>query len=176
MQKLVKRRMHYETIMPVKPRKETYSMKTRIIMWVASLVLIGTLNVFADEKSDSSAVSMRADIKRLMEITEVRKMGVQIMNHIRLTLTKRGSKVPWDTFMAEFDMNEFIEMVIPIYERHFTHDEIEQLIAFYESPIGKKLIKVQPQITIESMTAGQEWAKELIERVKARLPEEGAKK
>ncbi len=152
-------------------------MKTRIIiMWMASLVLMGAFNIVADEKSDSSAVSMRADIKRLMEITEARKIGVQIMNHIKLILTKRGSKVPWDAFMAEFDMNEFIEMVIPIYEKHFTHDEIEQLIAFYESPIGKKLIKVQPQITIESMTAGQEWAKELIERIKARLPEEGAKK
>ena len=27
--------------------KETYSMKTRIIMWVASLVLIGTLNTLS---------------------------------------------------------------------------------------------------------------------------------
>ena len=151
-------------------------MKTRIIMWAVSLVFIGTLNVFADEKADSVEGSKRETIKRLLELMETEKMGTQLMNHIRLTLTKRGSKVPWDTFMAEFDMNEFIEMVIPIYERHFTHDEIEQLIAFYESPIGKKLIKVQPQITIESMTAGQEWAKELIERVKARLPEEGAKK
>lgn len=151
-------------------------MKTRIIMWVASLVLIGTLNVFADEKADSVEGPKRETIKRLLELVETKKMGTQLMNHIRLTLTKRRSKVPWDAFMAEFDMNEFIEMVIPIYERHFTHDEIEQLIAFYESPIGKKLIKVQPQITIESMTAGQEWAKVLIERIKARLPEEGAKK
>ena len=151
-------------------------MKTRIIMWVASLVLIGTLNVFADEKADSVEGSKRETIKRLLELMEAEKMGTQLMNHIRLTLTKRGSKVPWDTFMAEFDMNEFTEMVIPIYERHFTHDEIEQLIAFYESPIGKKLIKVQPQIAIESMTAGQEWAKKLIERIKARLPEEGAQK
>lgn len=151
-------------------------MKTRIIMWVASLVLIGTLNVVAEEMPDPADVSKRKDIKRLMELVETEKMGTQIMNHLRLTLTKRRSKVPWDAFMAEFDMNEFIEMVIPIYERHFTHDEIEQLIAFYESPIGKKMIKVQPQIVTESMTAGQEWAKRLIERIKARLPEEGAKK
>ena len=151
-------------------------MKTRIIMWVASLVLIGTLNVVAEEMPDPADVSKRTDIKRLMELVETEKVGTQIMNHLRLTLTKRRSKVPWDAFMAEFDMNEFIEMVIPIYERHFTHDEIEQLIAFYESPIGKKMIKVQPQIVTESMTAGQEWAKRLIERIKARLPEEGAKK
>lgn len=151
-------------------------MKTRIIMWVASLVLIGTFNVFADEISDPASVSKSADIKRLMEVTDVGNLGRQIMNRLVLTMRKRRSKVPWDAFMAEFDMNEFIEMVIPIYERHFTHDEIEQLIAFYESPIGKKLIKVQPQIAIESMTAGQEWAKELIERIKARLPEEGTKK
>ena len=110
-------------------------MKTRIIMWVVSLVLIGALNIVADEKSDSAAVSKRADIKRLMEVTDVSNLGIQIMNRLVLTMKKGRSEVPWDDFMAEFDINEFIEMIIPIYEKHFTHEEIKQLIAFYESPI-----------------------------------------
>ena len=59
-------------------------MKTRIIIWVASLVLIGALNVVADEKADSAAVSMRADIKRLMEITGACNLSIQIMNRMML--------------------------------------------------------------------------------------------
>ncbi len=147
-------------------------MKTRIIMWVVSLVLIGSLNVVADEKADSSAVSKRADIKRLMEVTDVSNLGRQIMNRLVLTMRKGRSEVPWDNFMAEFDINEFIEMIIPIYDKHFTHEEIKQLIAFYESPIGKKMIKVQPQLMMDSMTAGEEWGKKLIKRVKEKLHEE----
>ena len=98
------------------------------------------------------------------------------MNRLVLTMRKGRSEVPWDDFMAEFDINEFIEMIIPIYEKHFTHEEIKQLIAFYESPIGKKMIKVQPQLMMDSMTAGEEWGKKLIKRVKEKLREEGYEK
>ena len=113
-------------------------MKTRIIMWVASLVLIGTLNVVAEEMPDPANVSKRTDIKRLMEVTDVRNLGRQIMNRLVLTMRKGRSAVPWDDFMAEFDINEFIEIVIPIYDKHFTHEEIKQLIAFYESPYSTR--------------------------------------
>ena len=151
-------------------------MKTRIIIWVASLVLIGALNVVADEKADSAAVSMRADIKRLMEITGAGNLSIQIMNRMMLTMRKGHKDVPeefWDNFMAEIDPNGLIEIIIPIYEKHLTHEDIKQLIAFYESPIGKKLIKVQPQIMMDSMTAGEEWGKKLVKKVKKKLREEG---
>ena len=62
-------------------------------------------------------------------------------------------------------------MIIPIYEKHFTHEELKQLIAFYESPIGKKLIKVQPQIMMESMAAGEEWGKKLVQKAMEKLRE-----
>ena len=45
-----------------------------------------------------------------------------------------------------------------------------------ESPIGKKMIKVQPQLMMDSMTAGEEWGKKLIKRVKEKLHEEGSEK
>ncbi len=151
-------------------------MKTRIIIWVASLVLTGALNVVAEEMPDPASVSKIADIKRLMEITDVRNLGRKIMNRLVLTMRKGRSAVPWDDFMAEFDVNEFIEMIIPIYDKHFTHEEIKQLIAFYESPIGKKMIKVQPQLMMDSMAAGEEWGKKLIKRVKEKLHEEGYEK
>ena len=147
-------------------------MKTRIIIWVASLVVTGTLNVVAEEMPDPAAVSKRADIKRLMEITDVRNLGIQIMNRIVHTMQKGRSEAPWDEFRAEFDINEFIEMAIPIYEKYLTHGEIKQLIAFYESPIGKKLIKVQPQMMMESMAVGEEWGKKLVMKIKKKLHEE----
>ena len=115
-------------------------MKTRIIIWVASLILTGTLNVVAEEMSDPATVSKRADIKRLMEVTDVSSLGMQIMNRLILTMKQGRSEAHekfWDDFRAEFDINELVGMIIPIYEKHLTHEEIKQLIAFYESPIGK---------------------------------------
>lgn len=151
-------------------------MKTRIIIWVVSLVLTGALNVVAEEMPDPAAVSKRADIKRLMEVTDVSSLGMQIMNQMILTMQKGRSEAHkkfWTDYLAEVDPNDLIEMIIPIYERHFTHEELKQLIAFYESPIGKKLIKVQPQIMMDSMAAGEEWGKKLVQRAMEKLREEG---
>jgi hypothetical protein len=48
-------------------------------------------------------------------------------------------------------------LLVPIYATHLTRDEIEQLIRFYESPVGRRLTAVQPMISQESMAAGQTW-------------------
>jgi hypothetical protein len=45
-----------------------------------------------------------------------------------------------------------VEM-IKIYDKHFTHDEIKELITFYESPVGKKMLEKTPEITKDLMDA-----------------------
>lgn len=43
------------------------------------------------------------------------------------------------------------EVMVELYEKHFTHEELKDLIKFYESPTGEKLIKVTPDITKDMM-------------------------
>lgn len=70
-----------------------------------------------------------------------------------------------------------VEQVVPIYHKHLTHAEIRELIAFYETPIGRKTIAIMPQVVAESMQAGQRWgqalAPEIQRRVKDALLREG---
>ena len=44
---------------------------------------------------------------------------------------------------------------------HFTRPELEQLVAFYHSPLGQRLAEVMPEVTMESMRAGQQWGARL---------------
>ena len=60
--------------------------------------------------------------------------------------------------------------IIPIYAKYFSEDDILQLIAFYETPLGQKMIEVMPQLTMDSM---QSKVPELQEQLKARLESEG---
>ena len=46
------------------------------------------------------------------------------------------------------------DAVIPIYARHFSTDDIQGLIQFYESPLGQRVVKTMPQVTQESESAG----------------------
>ena len=67
----------------------------------------------------------------------------------------------------------FIDLIIPVYAKHFSAEELDALIRFYESPVGAKTVRVMPQITREAMQIGQTWGQSLgpviVERVKARF-------
>lgn len=63
-----------------------------------------------------------------------------------------------------------INMIIPIYDSCFTEQDIQGLIAFYKSPLGKRLVEKLPVITQKSFDVGQVWgqkiAAELLEELK----------
>ena len=67
--------------------------------------------------------------------------------------------------------------VYPIYHKHFTLEELEAMLAYYRSAAGKKALAVMPQVTLESMQAGQRWAQSVGQavqiRVEQRLAAEG---
>lgn len=54
-------------------------------------------------------------------------------------------------FMGKEFMDDIQKSTIQIYGRHFTTEEIDQLAAFYRSPIGKKALAKMPVIMQESM-------------------------
>ena len=67
----------------------------------------------------------------------------------------------WVEIRAELDFNDFKPALARIYDAHFTAAEIDALIAFYESDIGRQLLAKQPEILNDSITAGQRWAGEV---------------
>jgi uncharacterized protein len=48
------------------------------------------------------------------------------------------------------------EIYAPLFERHYTEDEVKGLIAFYKSPLGKKVLKVMPSMTAEALAKSNE--------------------
>lgn len=108
------------------------------------------------------------DIHRLLEITGSPKLAEQIMDQMMTTLQQTTPEIDkefWDGFRAEVDTEELVRMTVPIYAKHFTHEEILGLIAFYQTPLGAKLIEKLPAIAQESMAASMEWGQELGQKV-----------
>ena len=50
-----------------------------------------------------------------------------------------------------------VDRVIPLYDRHYTHEEIRQLIQFYQSPVGQKAASLRPELVRESMGVAESW-------------------
>jgi hypothetical protein len=113
---------------------------------------------FGQEKQD--------DLKKLFELMNSAKTIDNIMDNMMPILKEQASSQIKGTDAGDklnkymdFVMNEVKELskkvvneeMIPLYDKHFTQDEIKELIRFYESPTGKKLIQVTPELTKELM-------------------------
>jgi len=116
------------------------------------------------------------DIHRLLELSGSGKLGVQIAVQMIDQFRKSIPNVPqdfWDQFKQEIKPEELTELVVPVYERHFSDADVRELIKFYESPVGRKLVSTLPQITQEAMAAGQQWGQNLARKVQQRLKDKG---
>ena len=92
------------------------------------------------------------------------------------SMKQRYPEVPaaaWAELAREVKAEEFVGLAALIYAKHLTVDEMQQLQAFYESPIGQKVLQAMPAILQESVVAGQEWGREVAARILRRLKEQG---
>jgi hypothetical protein len=79
----------------------------------------------------------------------------QVMENI--PLAKRAD------FGKEFDatLPALYEEIAKIYMQVYTHEDVKQMLKFYESPVGKKIASSTGEIAAKSTVAGQEWGAEL---------------
>lgn len=67
---------------------------------------------------------------------------------------------------------EMTDIAAKIYARHMSQAELEQAVAFFESPTGKKYVDVQPAMLDEVVVAMQTWTQSLSTYMMQRVHEE----
>jgi len=114
------------------------------------------------------------DALRLVRMSGSTDAGLQMMSSMMEQFRGMVPQVPaefWDRMLERLDTEELERLVVEVWDRHFTHQDIIEIIAFYESPVGRKLVRKQPEILAESMEAGQRWgeqiAQEIVEELQA---------
>ncbi|MGA9884530.1 MAG: DUF2059 domain-containing protein [Candidatus Acidiferrales bacterium] len=58
-----------------------------------------------------------------------------------------------DTMLQKMPIDDMLQSMVPVYEKHFTKGDIDAMIAFYATPTGKKMQADMPEITREAMQA-----------------------
>jgi uncharacterized protein len=71
---------------------------------------------------------------------------------------------------------ELVYEVAVIYAKHFTEQELKELVAFYKSPLGQKMLKEEPLALDQSMKKAQDWSQDFSEAVLGRIRTEMSKK
>jgi hypothetical protein len=151
-------------------------MRVLIALWcVAALAAAEGANAPADDAEHQAKL---ADIRQLMLSTGADKLGVQVMQQMIPALKQAIPDAPdefWERFAKKVDPNDLIELVVPIYDKHLSHEDITAALAFYRTPAGERTIAVMPQIMHDCMAAGQAWGAKLGRQAAAEVEAERAK-
>lgn len=134
--------------------------------------------------------SKRADIKALLDVTGALEVGQQMselmVTQMAETLKEARPDIEprmYDVLRDEVNRTvaenipAFVELIVPVYHRHFSHAEIRELLAFYGTDLGRKTVAVMPFVMQDSMVVGQQWGRALApviqQRVRQRFRQEG---
>jgi uncharacterized protein len=140
---------------------------------LALCICVLSAAAFAQTGDPSSAPS-KEEVLKFMEVLRIRPQLTQYFD-VLATQAKEGAdeafrqKVPDATpaqvaevdkfaenLFKEMPIDEMVDAMIPIYQKHLTKEDLDGILAFYASPVGLKLQREQPAMTQEGMQAGGE--------------------
>jgi len=141
------------------------------ILNIRSLLCVAVLLVAAIG-AKAQADSFDADIVKMQQLNGASNaMFSQIVMQFKSikpgVTEEQWAAVKKDVFDVE--VTELNKQLIPVYKKYFTQDEVKAIIAFYETPVGKKLAEKTPLITVESMQSAQAWGMGLFGKIQAYL-------
>jgi len=73
-------------------------------------------------------------------------------------------------------LSEVNDQVATFYATAFTEQELKDMVVFYKSATGQKMLKLQPDVIDNSMKFAQNWANKLSDEVVAKMRAELKKK
>jgi len=133
-----------------------------------------TLVSFGQENS-----SYRSSLMKLIQISGSETAYKGAVLQMISMFKQQQSNVPeefWNELSAEMNRdvtNQLLNLLVPVYQKHLTEQDILGVVAFYKTPVGKKFAEKTPLITQESMIAGQAWGKEIGLKIVQKLKEKG---
>ncbi len=147
-------------------------MQWKSFLWICVLVL--GWSVCAGGQTTVSIApdaASKEDVKKLFDVMASREQMTQMMQQLfaqirtmnREQMKKRRPDIT-DAELASMDqqsqdliknfpLDEMLNDMVPVYQRHFTKSDIDALTAFYSSPTGQKFLHEMPAVTAETMKA-----------------------
>jgi len=115
-----------------------------------------------------------AAIRKLFEIQGTRKAMEQVISgmseNMKPTLQKmlppgdyqeKLISLFFEKFQSKLKVDDLVALSMPVYDKYFSKEDIDGLIQFYQTPIGKKVLSVLPQVLVESQTSAMHMGEEI---------------
>ncbi len=122
-------------------------------------VFLSIAFVLIAQMTMAQEANFKADVLKLISISGA-DGAMKVAKLKFLNIIPENKK---ENFSKEFEASlpSMYEKMAKVYMEIYTPEDIKGMIAFYESPVGKKMSEKSGELTQKAMKAGQEWGKEL---------------
>ena len=142
--------------------------------WVLTLCAVALVAVPFSLGQQATESPDRSDVLQFLELMHARAQMKVVIDSMSQQIRAEAEesfkkKVPnatpeqiakldkiCDGLLSSLSLDDLIDAVVPIYQKHLTKADLAAATAFYSSPAGQKILKELPSIMSESMQAGAE--------------------
>ena len=167
-------------------RNQELFMNRFLQIMLCALTLVG----YSVHAQISDAPATREDVLKLFDTMKIHDQMRLVMNSVLTqqramvheALKKRDPNVSadelkrLDQFISELtkDMpvNELLDDMIPVYQKHLTRADVDAMDTFYASPTGQKLLREMPAMTAESIQAANPHMQAMVDKIMNRAEQE----
>ena len=143
-----------------------------------------SLSLLLPQVVEEQTESKKADIERLLQLTTAPVL-TQMISEIAIRdlteslkvavpdLPETAQKAAVEETRAvvrEF-ANDFLKDLYPSYDKLFTQSEIREMLVFYDTPLGKKMLNAAAVLDADGRAVAQKNVKALYPRITARVVE-----
>jgi hypothetical protein len=115
-----------------------------------------------------------ADIRQLMDVVGMKDTVTRMMSAIEQNMRpmfvrslppgqyrERLVRLFFEKLHANTDPERILDLVVPVYARNLSDDDIKGLIRFYKTPLGRRWVSVLPKVQAEMAPAARSWGEQV---------------
>ncbi len=162
---------------------------SKYVIAVCGMLVLAASSCFAQQPLANDLPATKEDILKMFEVMnsrqQVRQVMEQVMQQMRAMNREQIKKRRPDITEGElsrldqeseeiaknFPVEEMMDDMVPVYQKHLSKTDVKAMIAFYSSPTGKKLLRDMPSLMSEAMQAAYPRMQKHLDAITKRLDE-----
>jgi uncharacterized protein len=154
------------------------------------ILLLATFPFAAFAQSMDNAPASREDVERYLQVANSQDMVKKLMGTITQSMQqlnhqqcqRHKNEVPancesklnavTDDLLNKMPIDEMMQATIPAYQKHLTKGDVDNLVAFYATPTGQKLLREMPSMLADAMQDMMPVMNKYMETVQSRIQKE----
>ena len=164
----------------------------RFFAGLSVFFLFAAISTALAQTNDPNAPATREDIEHYLSVMYSHEMMTQMMDAmikpmhqmVHEQFLKDKDKLPadfeekttkmMDDMLKSMPLDEMMQAMVPVYQKHFTKGDVDALITFYSSPTGQKMLREMPAIMAEAMQSSMPIMHKYMETLRQKVEDEVA--